>query len=415
VRLFTGGNALRQAQGLFDASASLTTESGAYTNTLSDWDVIYWGQAFIPFQPAASPLPPQYVGLGALGTLGNDGHLFKVESSGSEIVMTLTAPAASFTGQLPLVQKHTPYITLSTATIANANLATNTPEVCVGQQVKFELDWDSAPPGIVDTNQHWTLPLKFVNQPYQYSDACASYQLNTDLLTNNPTWCWYVNLPGGRVSMWQNLHFSNGQYVSIAAAGSFTIYRPRIWLAPPVPGQTQPYYTISDVIPNPIGTCKLKLGENDQSGNGDMKFYVNVNSKFDGQVGLTQLITANYPNPLYNFSDERCDGIEFYDGPRPVNGRPNPNIVCGFVSMDDGPFSIWVSPNWVDLSSQDFVRFQPGGGIYVTLGIVTWDTVGTAQTFGGDWSITDDATSGPNCPDGSDEFPLWTVNQGGMH
>ena len=82
--------------------------------------------------------------------------------------------------------------------------------------------------------------------------------------------------------------------------------------------------------------------------------------------------------------------------------------------MDDGPNSKWVSPNIVSLSARDFIRFKPDGGIFVTLGIVSWDTVGVATDLFGVWSITTDATTGPNGPDNSDEFPVWFVNQGGM-
>jgi hypothetical protein len=145
-----------------------------------------------------------------------------------------------------------------------------------------------------------------------------------------------------------------------------------------------------------------------------MRFGVNINSKYPGAIGLTQLITANYPNPVYNFTEERCDGSEFYDGPNNVSASSNPNIATGLVNLSDGPWSIWTSPNWVDLSCRDFVRFQPNGGIWVTLGIVTWETVGIAQMVFEDWYLTDSATSGPNGPDSSDEFPVWTINQGGM-
>jgi hypothetical protein len=92
---------------------------------------------------------------------------------------------------------------------------------------------------------------------------------------------------------------------------------------------------------------------------------------------------------------------------------PIPNAL---LSLDDGPSSIWTTPNIVSLSARDFARFQPDGGIPVTLGIVTWETVGVAeQDFWGNWTKTADSTTGPNGPDTSDEFPVWTKNQGGMH
>jgi hypothetical protein len=264
--------------------------------------------------------------------------------------------------------------------------------------VGFELDWDTTPPGIVDTLQRWTLPAKYVNQSYQYSDSCASYRLNNDLLTNNPTLCWYVNLPGGRVSMWQNLHFSNGQYVSVAAEGDFTIYRPTAevtYISSPQ------YYTLTETN---LLYSKLQLGASD--GTGDLSYTVQVQSKraFTGNCNITQLITADYSYIGFQFSDERADGGAFY------NETPARVIRTGSTGLSDGPWERWVQPNLVSLSARDFVRFLPDGtgSIWVTLGITRWETVGIAeQDIWTNWSITEDATTGPDALDTSDEFPIW--------
>jgi hypothetical protein len=363
--------------------------------------------------------------VGTLGNLGNDGHLFTVQSSGNEIVITLTAPSTSYYGALPLAQKYHPYITLSTAT-TNANLDTDTPEVCVGQQVTLTL---SDLPPYQQQVGHWTLPQKYVNEAWQVTQwvvtdpitgagywnpyGSVNYRINPDLRTNLTTPCWYVNQPGGSVTAAWNLQFSNGQQVDVIAMGSFTVYRPSISLEALTPNQLDRYYTTD--YANDM-TCKLKLGANDDSGDGTMRFNVDIRSRYNGAIGLTQLITADYSNPLYVFSDERCDRGEWYSGPNPFHGGnySGPN---GSVSLDDGPSDIWVTPNIVSLSCRDFVRFQPGGGIPVTLGVVTWETVGVAETLlipSSEWRITEDETTGPDGPDGSDEFPKWTINQGGM-
>jgi hypothetical protein len=259
----------------------------------------------------------------------------------------------------------------------------------------------------------WQLPAKFVNQQTNYSSTCTTYVENDTLLQNtNTTSCWFYDGTGGTVGVGLNLLFNNGQSVNVAAAGSITVYRPTIWVATNYP---TPYYTIDDT--NDL-TCKLKLGKDDGSGNGDMQFEVDINSKYGGQIGLTQLITAYYSNPANWFSVERCDGTEFYDGPRPVTVSTNSSLPYnGFTSLDDGPSDIWVEPNFVTLSCRDFVRFAPNGGIYVTLGIVTWNTDGTAEFVSppSNWGITSQYTSPPIGPDGSDQFPVWNINQGGMH
>lgn len=229
---------------------------------------------------------------------------------------------------------------------------------------------------------------------------------------NLPTSRWFLNSFRDGPGMWQHLHFSNSQYVGIAAKGDITVYRPKIWAESNYP---TPYYTIN--YPNDL-TCDLKLGDIGQNGNGDMLFYTDLNSKYDGFAGLTQLVTADYSNPAYMFYNERCDGKEFYSGPNHVSGTSNPNIANGVVQLDDGPSSIWATPNTIDISARDFIRFQPSGGIWVTLGIVRWNTHGTAETIlvpDHDWNMTSEYTSPPIGPDSSDEFPHWTINQSGMH
>jgi hypothetical protein len=347
--------------------------------------------------------------------LGADGLLHKAFPDCATVDVTpRVVPDKQFYFFNVQQQKHHHYITLiDTSTPVVANLDTTTPEVCVGDPLYFSLDWDVTPPGIAKTVQQWTLPPKLVNESYPYSSVCMSYRLNTDLWTNNPTWGWYINKPGGRVTIWQGLRFSNGQYVTVATGGNFTVYRPSIALGALTPEQQNQYYTIG--YANDM-TCKLKLGVDDGSGDGTMRFTVDIWSRYNGEIGLTQLITADYSNPLYVFSDERCDRGEWYSGPNSVHGG-NYSVPNGFVDCDDGPSDIWVTPNIVSLSCRDFARFQPDGGIPVTLGIVTWETVGVAETLlipSSDWRITEDETTGPDGPDGSDEFPRWTINQGGM-
>ena len=253
----------------------------------------------------------------------------------------------------------------------------------------------------------WDLPGKFVNQQTNYSATCATYVRNDALLAitgkNLTTGCWYVNKPGGKVGVNANLHFSNGQYVSVTTDGNFTVYRPT---AQTTNIELQPHYIIS----NNLGlTCKLQLGNS--SGDGDLSYRVDIHSKlpYTGDANITQLITANFSNPLYVFSDERCDGPEFY------YSTPGRVIGDGFTGLNDGPFDIWEHPNIVSLSSQRLCRFQPDGGIPVTLGIIHWETVGVAeQDIWGHWAITEDATSVPDGdgPDRSDEFPVWKKTVG---
>jgi hypothetical protein len=371
--------------------------------------------------PWAYDIPPTAVMLGTYGPQGSDGRIYKVLADNTTHDIT---PRASghlyYTFDQPGVTKHGLLLSANTSWL-KPNRSKDDPQFCVGQTVLFSPVWSPVspysgdPPGVSSTSYDWVPSAKYVNhQSLPNSAGCITYDVDPNALKVWMPIVWYVKGGDKNVTLNLTLQFNNGQNAKVTEWGRFNVFRPTIWLAPPAPGQTQPYYTISDEIPQ-LGTCKLKLGANDQSGSGDMRFGVNINMRFHGSVGLTQLITADYPNPYYKFSEERCDGPEFYDGPYGASPTTNPNQVSGQVNMDDGPSSIWISPNWVSLSCRDFVRFQPDGGIFVTLGIVTWETAGTAQTWGGVWYIMDQGTSVPNGPDASDEFPAWTKIQGGMH
>ena len=108
VRLFTGGSAARQKQGLFDLSASLNIES------VLDPEVYAWGERyphpeFVAFLSPESPpvgVPPQEIALSAVGKLGNGGRRYTVQSSGNELVITPTTLVTSYSGDLPWVTKH---------------------------------------------------------------------------------------------------------------------------------------------------------------------------------------------------------------------------------------------------------------------------------------------------------------------
>jgi hypothetical protein len=323
-------------------------------------------------------------------TLGSDGLAYGTAAVGSTVSINLTAPVPYHVFSDDAGVYH-PYITAN-----GINLDTNTPEFCVGQQVNFALN---GLPSYVNLVGQWNLPGEFVNEPYQYSSTCASYRRDSSLLQNtNTTSCWFINKPGGAVSVGMNLLFANGQTASIAADGSITVYRPTATM---FSIQEPRYYTLSNTN---LPATTLKLGDQGgDSDNGSMFYKVNVNSKYNGNANFTQLITADYSNPVYIFSVEECDGTEFYND-------PSTRIIgSGIIGLGDGPSDTWVTPNIVNLSARDFVRFQPDGGIYVTLGIVTWDTVGTAeQSFLGNWSITTDTTPDPSGPDSSDAFPVWT-------
>lgn len=273
----------------------------------------------------------------------------------------------------------------------------------MGQKVTLQLVWDPASPPAADTLQRWTLPPKLVNEVYPYSAACTSYRLNTDLWTNNPTQCWYVNGPGGRVSAWQNLHFSNGQYVTIAAGGNFTIYRPTV----------NPIVTYGPYGASPTALTNDWLSLEDAA----MHFDVTINSKYPGSFGLSQLVnfyaqTVVFPPDVFRFwttwGGFWLDGREYYDGPRGETES---------CSIQDAPgIPLVMLAGSYDGDWKTYVRFTPTGGIPVTLGRIDWSWAATCintnplisdTQLPSGWVLTSDGVDGPTLHD-DDSFPVWS-------
>ena len=181
VRLFTGGNASRQSQGLFDLSASLNRET-ELDQRVYDWSVLYWPQAFTSFLSPASPplgVPPQDIALGSLGNLGNDGRLWTLQTAGMETVITERAPETSYSGALASAQKYKLKISL------NGDITDRTSTVYVGQEMSpiCLLEPDSGP---AINNYEWHIPGTYVggylhsavlgeNQPANLTNQVAIY------------------------------------------------------------------------------------------------------------------------------------------------------------------------------------------------------------------------------------------------
>lgn len=341
---------------------------------------------------------------------GDNGTLYLVADAGTETDVTPSVDDDT-NYVFDLMDMAYPLDIGLTTVMTNVNLTFCKPEVCVGQMIHFETGWDTPPPNIVNVPYVlWLLPGMFVNDWYEYSDTCLTYRKIPDLLTNWSTSCWYVrDIPNAIATIKAKLQMSNGQQLQIQSSGEFSVFRPHVTVKQ-IHGPR--YYTIDDKFGFFPGTCKLKLGMNDESGDGEMFYELYVYSKpvnshplFSGDANITQLITAHYSNPIAVFSDERCDGPELYNdgGGRVVN--------VGTLGFSDGPSLHWTTPDIVSLSCRDFVRFKPDGddSIWVTLGIVSWHTNGRAdQDILSIWTITDDSTPDPSDPDDSDEFPKWT-------
>ena len=137
-----------------------------------------------------------------------------------------------------------------------------------------------------------------------------------------------------------------------------------------------------------------------------MTWNVTVNSEFDGQFGIIQLLLGT--GLYYGTGGEYVlDGSTEIYGPPNTNGPSsyrtnNPAThVLGFLDTPSAPATPCVDMN---LKFKDYLRFQPAGGIFVTIATNGWYVDASACLLTG--------ASKTNCPPASpytdnDEFPVW--------
>lgn len=300
--------------------------------------------------------------------------------------------------------------------LANGNdLSVTSPEFCVGQNVTFSLE---GLPDFMDAVGHWNLPGKFVNEAYSYSGSCTSYRVNSALLdiTGNGTpgtSCWYVNQPGGTVGVNANLHFSNGQYVSVAANGDFTVYRPTIV------GHEQVSSGVVELNTNGLPTVKLGMYKIDT----DFIHWttdVGLDARFSGGLFYVPLVNwESMWNGPYSLAfpcldqNNSTSGQYWLDniacGVWPVNPDNGGNYTtCARIPFSDGPDIVGNFCSYVQLTPtfKTYLCFQPNGGIPVTLESTVWSEHGRADLINGVWTLTTGYVTGPSFSD-DDTFPVW--------
>jgi hypothetical protein len=311
-----------------------------------------------------------------------------------------------------------------TITANNNDLSTTTPTFCVGQLVTFAPVWDVNPP-ILDTLQNWILPGNYVNEQYSYSLTCTAYRNNTSFMANPTTSCWYVDQPGGVVSMWINLHFANGQHASLSRDGNFALYKPTVSGFKTSP----PYYAA--LVPN-SSPNELQLGDN--SGAGQMQYGLHVNSiaPFGGDANIVQLVNASrsVADTTHGGGQQQTTGGEFWlDNSDPYFSSGIaifPPSYSNYVLFMDQPgyglnyiFGAYpVNLCAINDSFKDYIIFKPSGNnsIYITLGRVVWSwSANTSKSTSG-WSIPTYQVNGPTALDGSVELPTWptVLNNSGV-
>jgi len=384
----TGGRAIPMRQNLWRFSGGASVVTNKYSTPPYYW---YNVQGL---NPALVQIRGQH--------LDANGVTYIVLPDGQDLDVTPQVPGMEFYVFGVSGQKYALTILASSST-TNADLSTNAPEFCVGQTVSFVPSWSPETPPFTNATYYWHLPDKYVNQQTNYSSTCTTYIKNTDLLTNRTTSVWYVNGSGGDCSIGMSLQFANGRNVPIAAAGSFSVYRPTV-------NQPDPNGPFHAALTGPFISPTLQLANN------AMQFTTTINSKYSGSFGLTQLVkmysqTVLFPPDVLQGAttwpgdfnlDINPDGStgEYYDGPYTlphsckINDAPGQPLIIVGGSYDG---------RW-----QVYVRFKPDGGIPVTLGRIDWNWAATADwdALGGGWYISSDGENGPTLH-ADDNFPLW--------
>jgi hypothetical protein len=257
----------------------------------------------------------------------------------------------------------------------------------------------------LDAVGQWHLPGTFVNDTWQnyITDPATglptfygsiNYRENDNLLgisgQNLGTFCWYYDkMDSGKVSMHANLHMPNGQYVSFAADGKFSVYRPNVSIS-----------SFHESTPTVYGN-ELNAAVQD-----DSFYYVAlVTSSKDGYSRITQVFDdssyeANYGTHTLDQSETYPDAwvtvhataynqILFKDNP----GEQLTGIQTGLI-----------------ITYTDYIGFQPSepGSIVVTIGKVTWKVNAVANYVNGEWPIQPGSYVSFQAFDkDSVDFPYW--------
>jgi len=341
--------------------------------------------------------------------LGADGNLWIALPDNASLDLFIAAPPRHYDAWASPT-KYKLRISARGNGINYDDLSVTNPEFCVGQNLTFVANWDYDP-GAVDTVYHWHLPDKYVNQQTNYSATCMTYVRNDNLLTNTSVQCWYVNQPGGACSVRETLHFANGQAVNIAAAGSFTVYRPQKNnenmnqdlvtpnLYPNIP--SPPLYAT-----NVNGM--LQLG--DPQG-GYARFWATYYSSYPGEFQEAQIVQsyrkAGNDDPVDSGSLWWNDHA--YDKGGSLSTVSSEGGIAFAMQTDQYPGWQLKAPQTVVYDVfKTYFQFKPAGdGIWVTMGRVNWSWAATSTYTGGLWNPPSGTTvSDPQYHD-DDSFPLW--------
>jgi hypothetical protein len=328
-------------------------------------------------------VPPQNITV--MGrALYADTSLWMVLPDGTNLDVTPFVAGADFYRMDITSQKYIPCITVN-----DIGLDAGTPEFCAGQHLDFKLVFDP-PPEYVSQMSAWGLSGPPVNESWQEStNGSVNYRFNPNLLTNLTTSCWYASAGAGTASVSTWLQFASGQCCFLNVQGSFSIAKPSF----------SSFDNCSSLVgfvwSSPVLQAKMQWG-------------VTVQSAYDGNVGVTQLIdgtnlccntggtfrldkgSTNLLGQAYSATNPATHTAHFLYA-RSSTASPTVDMVATF---------------------KDYLRFKPAGNasnIWVTLAKNSWGMDGAASVSGG---LTRSNLPPASALVDSAEFPSWSDSYG---
>ncbi len=228
----------------------------------------------------------------------------------------------------------------------------------------------------------------------------VNYDINSGLLAHETTSCWYVDaLQAGTASVGMSLQFDNGQIVSIAAVGQFTVVKPTTTFVPIYHGTPNIWIT--------NGFLALK--------NHDMSFKHSIQSDFSGLAGYIQLISGSVTrDETVSTVGYELDNAPYARGQQTINNTEDTSLRRAFF-YDAPSVGVPISTSnhgSMNYSYETYLLFKPDAGpgpnIFVPLRLVTWGLT-ASTTFNNGWTVDPgSSTSGPTDHDSTGDFPVWT-------
>jgi len=431
VMLFTGGKALRQQNTLF----ALTDPMQYETNPKLDdhvWD--FPNDVVFAYQNDDS-IPSEQIGLGSLGTLGNDGKLWTVQPNGESVSVTPEITGSISTDGLAMISNSTntnhpsyaksdsgqkasslPYpvhiIANSTIRLSPDTVVTNA-HFCVGQFLAFS----AGPlPAGESTTYNWSFPGVYKNADTNNGPYCSTDPyVNSNLLTNAISTAWWVsggldaNIPATyTASATITINFTNRTPITLNPSGQFYMHRPKALVAS-FTGTVSidNYYVIGSGFGLHYGN---PLFLNNYAGILFM-YTISLPTNVTGtltwaQVGVSvtrKLQTNDVSGQWYGFTAANAldgDPYSFISRNMAVDApanQPDPHQPTDYKTFyANDKYNMWL-------------MFTPSGGHVVPLRVVNWGWYGTGILTNSNWVLISNPNPNPNPPDSDAlNYPIWT-------